>query len=84
MKKSYLCVGGPKAGEHVAAEGSFKVAVPKHRYQVYDSTIDTVIYHEQEFQTKEETFTVWVPSNQTAQQTIELLLETYEIYRCRR
>jgi hypothetical protein len=89
MAKSYLCVGGPKAGQRVAVkEGcpAFRVALPPDSYSPTDQSVEVkyVEYREQTVFAPKENFSFWVPSDQTVRRTMELLLETYEIYRTRR
>jgi hypothetical protein len=48
---------------------------------IADVTYEVVEYREQTFYTEGNHLTVWAPSAQTAKATMELLLETYEIYR---
>jgi hypothetical protein len=90
MARSYLCVGGPKAGQRVALkEGMayFRVALPPASYSPEPGQpveIRYVEYREQTVFAPRENFSFWAPSDQTVKQSMELLLESYEIYRTRR
>ena len=95
---NHICVGGPKAGQRVQTKAHcFRVSVPLMPPQPSGFNVSHpaerpvelsyVEYRRQTFYTEEiegEHITVWAPSNQSARQTLELLVETYEIYRTRR
>jgi hypothetical protein len=67
---------------------SFRVALPTTYSFNSDSSqpveVKYVEYREQTVFAPKENFSFWAPSDQTVKQTMELLLETYEIYRTRR
>jgi hypothetical protein len=87
-RKSYLCIGGPCAGKRYRHDGDcFNVAerpplsIAMGPGPTSIETIKTTTYVRQKFHTEGNITEVWVPEGQTASQTMELLLETYEIYR---
>jgi hypothetical protein len=92
MARSYLCVGGPKAGQRVAVREGVRIIrvpiAPKIAHAVDPNTedqlkIEVVEYREQTLVGDElaggyESVTVWAPTTQGPRQTLELLLEAYE------
>jgi len=86
--KSYLCVGGPIAGQKYNAGGHnhFKVPVRNKTKNMLDPTnepmeptsIENVIYKEETFHTRQGIITFWIPSDQTWYETMKLLLEGYK------
>lgn len=93
MKLSYVCVGGPKAGRRVEVTAPY-FRVPERPASaaaaIHSNEPDGCRYVEYICQSfcfgpgASDHASVWAPSTQTSKQTIELLLETYEIYRSMR
>lgn len=87
-KKSMLCVGGPMNGQRYAVMlgSGFAVPVmppeghPEHPdYKPNQPTrVELVDYREETLHTLDGDISFWAPKQQTAQRSIELLLEAYE------
>ena len=87
---SYLCVGGPLAGQqaesdretirlHVLPRIAAVQSGPVDEY----TTVEYAEYRKQKFKTPEGSITLWAPSDQSPQKTLEILLETYAEVHCR-
>lgn len=65
-----ICIGGPLAGQRVAAEGSasFTYAVDGGQFP----------YRMQFLRRANDSIAIWVPSGQTIDETLALLLAAYE------
>ena len=89
MAKSFICIGGPRAGQRLnTRDGCELIRVPvrpaHHPYDTPDITYQVFEYREHTFMVNLETrecITVWGPAGQTLKQVIELLLESYEKHR---
>lgn len=81
--KSYLCVGGPLAGQKYDAPGNnFKVPIQESAStsEIYDNVvIKTITYIEETFRTHQGDITFWIPQGQTWFDTMILLLDGYEL-----
>lgn len=86
--KSYLCVGGPLAGQKYDAQGNyFKVPINKPPIasvpiaNVPDGPVDieVIYYIEETFHTAHGSIMFWIPQGQTWFETMTLLLEGYEL-----
>lgn len=83
---SHVCVGGPLAGRRYLAksEMGFCTAIPpKVRLTPSNKAADTVSfttvnYKRDTFRTADGDVSFWVPNDQTALQTMTLLLDNYE------
>lgn len=87
MVKSLLCVGGPYAGQRYEStnEAGFRAAVLPPVKLAFDPDVEetfadivVVEYRVLQFRTEQGEVEFWVPSGQTALDTITMLLETYE------
>lgn len=88
--KSYLCVGGPHAGQKYDTRRDH-FTVPIRTYEAAELegpfnipingsvSVKTVTYREETFQTAQGWITFWVPEGQTWFETMTLLLEGYEL-----
>jgi len=87
--KALLCVGGPRAGQRMAIlHGTgFSVAVrpdvpendPAHAdFKPNRQVTEFTSYREEIFHAPEGDVSFWVPTGQSQQQTILMLLEVYE------
>lgn len=87
--KASLCIGGPEAGKRYEnSRTHFHVPIRQKLKWIPENVPQTsvknevITYVEQVFYVDQgRTIKVWVPEKQTVSQTMELLLETYEIYR---
>lgn len=85
--KSYLCVGGPHAGQKYDIKGNhFNVPIKKAGSTLSTSpndlvveTVETMTYVEETFHTHQGDITFWIPLGQTWFETMTLLLEAYEL-----
>jgi hypothetical protein len=82
MARSYLCVGGPKAGQRVAVRDGVRVIKVSVNLHVVEYWEQTVVGDDPTG--KYESVTVWAPTTQDPRQTLELLLDTYERHQTRR
>jgi len=83
--RSMLCVGGPHAGRRVESKpgAGFTVPVLKRPASTYPMALDPVEvehfdYRAEVFHTPDGDVWFWAPRDQSALQTITLLLECYE------
>lgn len=88
-RQSWLCVGGPLAGQfhNPGRKNTFVQAIVGHRKMERPEDIDinatTTVQHaeyrRQRFMCDGVEISFWVPEYQTAAQTLELLLASYEL-----
>lgn len=86
--KSYLCVGGPHAGQKYEAGKRTHFSVPIktestaegfHSKADASSVVETITYIEETFHTHQGPITFWIPLGQTWYETMVLLMEGYEL-----
>lgn len=78
--EGHLCVGGPWAGRRVAHDGiAFGLNIARHSdVNPAIVTTDPFEYKLVHFTFEHNPFTIWVPRDQSAKATMELLLAAYE------
>ena len=86
-RDSYVCVGGPLAGQRrFAPKSGFAVPISDEEVSVRedrDAPRGTVAYHDvryvrEEFNSEIGPISFWRPEGQTIAQSLELLLDTYQ------
>jgi hypothetical protein len=84
MSRSYLCVGGPKAGQRIAVRDGcsfFRIPIRHGSSLSADAAIVTYTEYREQYFPLDATgnnITVWAPAEQSHLETMTMLLAAYE------